>query len=272
MSDQRTENEQACVNTDHELWREIPGDYYSPSIHVTEAGGIGINVGGHVIVKSLRSWHACADYPAPPRQPEPLSSNPVVYRSVKGVVANLVDALEGERDRLAAEVVSLNEQVAALQSREVCAAAHDQVEECGYCQRDRLRAALVRARSYIYWNQRGRDSDGALKQADEALAGGAVETAARPENLREAVEGLRAIKCEHGHNPLSCVECHPEETNGNKADTASTGAGLAAPVASASLPNTLAEETAVCTCAMSLGPNAFKGPDCPVHAVKTDAP
>lgn len=48
-------SEQPCQNNDRELWRE--GDFYSPSIHVTEHGGIGINVGGHVIVAPLRSWH-----------------------------------------------------------------------------------------------------------------------------------------------------------------------------------------------------------------------
>jgi len=36
-------------NTDRELWRKVSGDYYAPSIHVTESGGIGIDCGGHVI-------------------------------------------------------------------------------------------------------------------------------------------------------------------------------------------------------------------------------
>ena len=57
-------DEIAVTNTDRELWRE-PTDqsgmeYYQPSIHVTERGGIGINVGGLVIVKSLRQWHELA--------------------------------------------------------------------------------------------------------------------------------------------------------------------------------------------------------------------
>lgn len=51
---------QACQNTDRELWRERPGDYYSPSIHVTAGGGIGINVGGTVYVKTAEQWHALA--------------------------------------------------------------------------------------------------------------------------------------------------------------------------------------------------------------------
>lgn len=50
-------SETACKNTDRELWREKADDYYSPSIHVTERGGIGINVGGLVKVRTLREWH-----------------------------------------------------------------------------------------------------------------------------------------------------------------------------------------------------------------------
>jgi hypothetical protein len=51
---------QPAANTDRELWRESP-DYYSNSIHVTKDGGIGINVGGTVIVKSLAEWHSLAN-------------------------------------------------------------------------------------------------------------------------------------------------------------------------------------------------------------------
>lgn len=46
-----------CVNTDVEIWREKVGDYYSPSMHVTKNGGIGINAGGFVIVAPIRKWH-----------------------------------------------------------------------------------------------------------------------------------------------------------------------------------------------------------------------
>lgn len=53
-------------NTDRELWREKEGDYYSPSIHVTEQGGIGIDVGGYVIVMPLRGWHKLAAPNGPP--------------------------------------------------------------------------------------------------------------------------------------------------------------------------------------------------------------
>lgn len=57
----------AAVNTDKELWREPPGDYYAPSLFVTAGGGIGIDVGGYVVVMPIRSWHALAvkDRPTP---------------------------------------------------------------------------------------------------------------------------------------------------------------------------------------------------------------
>ena len=71
-----TMSDNATQNTDRELWREPPGDYYANSIHVTEGGGIGINVGGKVHVKPLKEWHALAERalraadPAPAREPE----------------------------------------------------------------------------------------------------------------------------------------------------------------------------------------------------------
>lgn len=56
-----TSSETACCeNTDVELWRERRGDYYSDSMHVTQEGAIGINVGGLVFVKSLKEWHRLA--------------------------------------------------------------------------------------------------------------------------------------------------------------------------------------------------------------------
>jgi len=46
-----------CKNTDKEIWRQTHEDYYSPSIHVTEQGAIGIKCGGHVIVATVQAWH-----------------------------------------------------------------------------------------------------------------------------------------------------------------------------------------------------------------------
>lgn len=45
-------------NTDTEIFREVPDDYCSPSMFATKDGKIGIDVGGIVIIKSLRDWHA----------------------------------------------------------------------------------------------------------------------------------------------------------------------------------------------------------------------
>ncbi len=51
----------ANQNTDREIWREVPGDYYADSIHVTQGGGIGIDCGGRVIVAPIRKWHDCGE-------------------------------------------------------------------------------------------------------------------------------------------------------------------------------------------------------------------
>lgn len=51
-----------------------------------------------------------------------------------------------ERDECKREILALREQVAALESREVCTVAHDNVETCGYCQRDALRKDAERYR------------------------------------------------------------------------------------------------------------------------------
>jgi len=53
-----------ALNTDTILWVEPPpiDTPFAPqnSIHVTQGGGIGMQVGGHVIVMPLREWHALA--------------------------------------------------------------------------------------------------------------------------------------------------------------------------------------------------------------------
>lgn len=51
---------QAFQNTDREVWRETPGDFYSNSVHLTATGGLGINVGGTVYVKPPAEWHRLA--------------------------------------------------------------------------------------------------------------------------------------------------------------------------------------------------------------------
>lgn len=62
-----TTNEMPAKNTDRELWRESDDrSQTTPSIHVTQDGGIGINVGGTVIVMPLRKWHELANRPRVP--------------------------------------------------------------------------------------------------------------------------------------------------------------------------------------------------------------
>jgi hypothetical protein len=54
-------NNESVVNTDKEIWREKPNDYYSPYIFVTEQNSIGISVGGWVYVKPVEDWHKLAE-------------------------------------------------------------------------------------------------------------------------------------------------------------------------------------------------------------------
>lgn len=57
----RVKMDKVKINTDKELWRKIPNDFYSPSIHVTEKGFIGINCRGHVIVSPIEKWFDALD-------------------------------------------------------------------------------------------------------------------------------------------------------------------------------------------------------------------
>lgn len=51
--------------------------------------------------------------------------------------------LEVERDELTRIIKDLREQVAALESREVCTRPHENVEVCGFCQRDEANARIA---------------------------------------------------------------------------------------------------------------------------------
>ena len=65
-------SEKPAKNTDIEIWRgeswaagSDPDRYYADSIFVTADGkGIGLNCGGHVIVKPIREWFALAERPS----------------------------------------------------------------------------------------------------------------------------------------------------------------------------------------------------------------
>jgi hypothetical protein len=87
MSD---EKQDTCQNTDREIWREKPGDYYADSIHVTEHGAVGINCGGSVRVMSARAWHKLAE------------SNDDRIKSLESSLSSATAKVEGltkERDR-----------------------------------------------------------------------------------------------------------------------------------------------------------------------------
>jgi len=58
-------NDKTAKNTDREIWRKTDGDAYAPSIHVTESGNIGINVGGTVNVMPVERWHSLASRTSP---------------------------------------------------------------------------------------------------------------------------------------------------------------------------------------------------------------
>jgi len=73
-----------ALNTDRELWRERPDDFYAPSVFVTESGGIGMNVGGTVFVKPIRAWFALAEAAEPPRERYEGPHGEVLYRPKAG--------------------------------------------------------------------------------------------------------------------------------------------------------------------------------------------
>lgn len=73
------------INTDKEIWRKTPGDYYSPSIHVTKEGSIGINIAGLVFVMPADRWHELARRFSPcskeEKMPKPPRECKCVYES-----------------------------------------------------------------------------------------------------------------------------------------------------------------------------------------------
>lgn len=55
----RPELDCGAKNTDREIWRgpdDGRGDFYADSLFITEAGSLGINCGGYVLVKPIREW------------------------------------------------------------------------------------------------------------------------------------------------------------------------------------------------------------------------
>jgi hypothetical protein len=57
-----TENNQPSKNTDREIWRLKPGNYYSTSVFITKDNQVGINSGGTVYVMTPEEWIRRANY------------------------------------------------------------------------------------------------------------------------------------------------------------------------------------------------------------------
>ena len=89
--------------------------------------------------------------------------------------ADEIDRLRKHRNMLEQEILTFRERVAFLESPEVCAAAHDDVTECGYCQRDALRAVVTDWLKFAKDVQPGCAAgadwlEGLRKRSDAALA------------------------------------------------------------------------------------------------------
>lgn len=52
-----TPDPQAVQNTDRAIWHSVTADGRSATLLITNAGALAINVGGHVLVKPIESWH-----------------------------------------------------------------------------------------------------------------------------------------------------------------------------------------------------------------------
>lgn len=85
---------QAFQNTDREVWRETPGDFYSNSVHLTATGGLGINVGGTVYVKPPAEWHRLASGArSTARAGSPLGRDADWALAIKEALGGSVDAV-----------------------------------------------------------------------------------------------------------------------------------------------------------------------------------
>lgn len=103
---------QPCVNTDRELWRETPGDYYAPRIFVTEGGGIGIDVGGRVHVRPVRDWHLALVASERLREIEGLRNDVLQAEAAYERAQVMVDQLKAQVEFLKAALAEANNQIA----------------------------------------------------------------------------------------------------------------------------------------------------------------
>jgi len=85
-------------------------------------------------------------------------------------------------DALAAQCLELRERVAFLESREVCTVAHDNVETCGYCQRDAAEARLAQAEDWL------REMVGELLDSGKPTVAGLIEGFLRTAGSADAAQ------------------------------------------------------------------------------------
>ena len=169
-------DDQPCKNTDVEIWREAPGDYYSPSIFVTEQGGIGINVGGLCIVKPVRDWHLLA------------AESIMIERSHSKYLATCIAHLLDVTDTAAVEALLRALREAALSDRHVLLAANHVPNDGGVEMIDRCAERLRSGGSLILF------PEGTRTRRDRKLRfkAGAAAVAARTDSALLPV----LIECE----------------------------------------------------------------------------
>ena len=93
----------AMQNTDIKLWIKDKENCFSPSVHATQDGCIGINVGGTVIVKPIEVWHHLESS---------LASAKAELAELRQI-ANTYDCKMAEKDREIAELKKVQQKEGA---------------------------------------------------------------------------------------------------------------------------------------------------------------
>ena len=164
----------AAQNTDRQLWRESDNAFAS-SLHVTEAGGIGMNVGGLVIVLSIEKWHALPRIlDEKEREIAQLKKEAEQWQAHAMRGLELAGRWEEDLKEADAENITLAAEVAVLR------------ETCGNVQAFLALAQLVRRPS-----KTGMQS--VCDQLKEALARPLPEAAARWQRMETALSQILAL-------------------------------------------------------------------------------
>ena len=115
----------------------------------------------------------------------------MVFGISGNAIADMIERLEAEIRTLRNYVVAAQEEIASLESREVCTYPHDNVEECGYCQRDRLRVELRQtiAGHKVEWDLKNKHLDEIEDKCRRLTAQLAAMTAERDKLIVERDQG-----------------------------------------------------------------------------------